>query len=193
MEDAIARLIIRIRELEGELETELKAKRDKFRYRLEGKRVIFEKEIRVRHRALRMGLLRFLRESKFATIATAPVIYSLVVPFGLLDLMVALYQLICFPVYGIPRVPRARYVVIDRHRLAYLNGIEKLNCVYCGYANGVIAWVRAVAARTEQYWCPIKHARPAQPHDRYPEFLDYGDGEGYHERLDEQRRRAAEE
>lgn len=193
MADAIARLISQIRELEGELEAELKAKREKFRYTLEGKRVVFEKEIRLRHRALRIGLLRFLRESSFATVATAPVIYSLVVPLAVLDLMVALYQLICFPVYGIPRVSRGKYVVIDRHRLAYLNGIEKLNCVYCGYANGVVAWVQAVAARTEQYWCPIKHSRPGRPHDRYPEFLDYGDAEGYRERFDEQRRRAAEE
>lgn len=137
--------------------------------------------------------MRFLRESNFATVATALVIYSLVVPLAFLDAMVALYQLICFPVYGIPRVPRGKYVVIDRHRLDYLNGIEKLSCVYCGYANGLIAWVRAVATRTEQYWCPIKHARPAQPHDRYPEFLDYGDAEGYRERLDEQRQRAAED
>ena len=30
------------------------------------------------------------------------------------------------------RVRRSRYFVIDRHHLAYLNGIEKLNCVYCG-------------------------------------------------------------
>jgi hypothetical protein len=27
------------------------------------------------------------------------------------------------------------------------------------YANGVFAYVREVGSRTEQYWCPIKHAR----------------------------------
>jgi hypothetical protein len=31
---------------------------------------------------------------------------------------------------------------IDRHRLGYLNVIEKANCVYCSYANGVVAYVR---------------------------------------------------
>jgi len=87
------------------------------------------------------------------------------------------------------RVRRRRYVVIDRHTLAYLNGIEKVNCVYCGYANGVIAYVREIAARTEQYWCPIRHARhiPA-PHARYPLFFDYGDAKAYRHDLPKMRR-----
>ena len=87
-------------------------------------------------------------------------------------------------VYGIARVRRSDYVVMDRHHLAYLNAIEKINCEYCGYANGVFAYVREIAARTEQYWCPIRHARriPA-PHTRYRNFVDYGDAQGYHRRL----------
>mgnify|MGYP003714603975 FL=1 len=67
---------------------------------------------------------------------------------------------------------------------AYLNGIEKLNCVYCGYANGMIAYVREIAGRTEQYWCPIKHARrSADPHDHFEAFIDYGDAETYRANL----------
>jgi hypothetical protein len=76
---------------------------------------------------------------------TAPVIYSAIVPIALIDVWLTLYQTICFPVYGIPRVPRSRFLVVDRHHLAYLNGIEKLNCVYCGYANGMFAYLREVA------------------------------------------------
>jgi hypothetical protein len=69
---------------------------------------------------------------------------------------------------------------MDRRRLAYLNGIEKANCTFCSYANGLFAYVREVAARTEQYWCPIKHARRiAAPHRRYDAFFDYGDAEGF--------------
>jgi hypothetical protein len=80
--------------------------------------------------------------------------------------------------------PRRAYFVIDRHELAYLNGIEKVNCTFCSYANGLLAYVREVAARTEHYWCPIKNARaiPA-PHHRYHFFLDYGDAEGYRQGL----------
>ena len=56
---------------------------------------------------------------------------------------------------------RRDYFVFDRHHLAYLNAIEKLNCAYCSYANGLVAYVREIAGRTEQFWCPIKHARRA--------------------------------
>jgi hypothetical protein len=92
-------------------------------------------------------------------------------------------------VYGIPRVRRAEYLALDRHHLQYLNGIERLNCLYCGYGNGVLAYAVEVAARTEQYWCPIKHARrlPA-PHSRYYRFLAYGDAESYTRELERLRR-----
>ena len=84
---------------------------------------------------------------------------------------------------------RRSYMVIDRHRLGYLNAIERANCLYCSYANGVIAYVRDVASRTEQFWCPIKHARrvPA-PHARYHGFVEYGDAEGYRHGLPALRR-----
>jgi hypothetical protein len=86
-------------------------------------------------------------------------------------------------------VKRQRYIVIDHQSLAYLNLIEKLNCLYCGYFNGLIAYVREVAARTEQYWCPVKHARRlAAMHSRYGKFLEYGDAEGYRRQLEEIRR-----
>ena len=58
--------------------------------------------------------------------------------------------------------------------------LEKLNCAYCSYANCLIAYVREIAARTEQYWCPIKHARRViGSHPRYLKFDDYGDAEGF--------------
>ena len=64
---------------------------------------------------------------------------------------------------------------MDRRKLAYLNSIEKFNCVYCEYVNGLIAYVQEIAGRTEQYWCPIKHAmRVKSMHSRYRHFLDYG-------------------
>jgi len=63
--------------------------------------------------------------------------------------------------------------------------IERFNCFYCSYANGVIAQAREVAARTEQYWCPIKHARRMLgSHDRYPRFLEFGDAESYRQGIE---------
>ena len=56
--------------------------------------------------------------------------------------------------------------------------------LYCGYANGVLTYVREVAARTEQYWCPIRHAKRTRgAHAHYREFVDYGDAEGYKRQL----------
>lgn len=68
--------------------------------------------------------------------------------------------------------------------LPYLTPFEKLNCVYCSYATGVVAYVREVTARTEQYWCPIRHARPIRsPHGRDRAFVDCGDASAYRRRL----------
>ena len=79
---------------------------------------------------------------------------------------------------------RRDYLVFDRHHLAYLNILEKINCAYCSYCNGAIAFVREVAARTEVYWCPIKHARRVLgPHPHYQGFADFGDAEAYREKL----------
>ena len=111
--------------------------------------------------------------------------FSLIVPFAVLDLWVSLYQAVCFRVYGIARVRRGDHIAFDRHHLAYLNGLQKLNCLYCGYCNGVISYVREIAGRTEQYWCPIKHARRVKGvHDNYAAFLDYGDAEAFQAELE---------
>jgi hypothetical protein len=132
------------------------------------------------HQRYRIGLLRYLGDTPPLHVITAPVIYAMVVPLALVDVTLMLYQHICFRAYGVPRVVRRDYLVIDRHQLDYLNGIEKLNCVYCGYANGLMSFAQEVVARTEQFWCPIKHARRIQgAHARYPAYSDYGDAESY--------------
>ena len=142
------------------------------------------RDVLEQQRLLKQRISSFLRHGSLRNLLTTPIIYSLALPFLLLDAWVTAYQWVCFPIYGIDRVRRGRYLVIDRHKLAYLNAIEKANCVYCGYANGVLAYVREVAARTEQYWCPIKHAHPIPaPHGRYQRFFNYGDARGYRQGL----------
>lgn len=121
-------------------------------------------------------------------ILTVPVIWFCLLPALFMDAVVSVYQLICFKVYGIPEVQRDNYIILDRHSLSYLNPIEKLNCVYCGYFNGLIAYVQEIAARTEQFWCPIKHARKISGvHKRYHKFLDFGDHQKYKNRLEQLR------
>jgi hypothetical protein len=174
----------KIRDLELELEAEFARKRAGLRFGLERGRVLFDQEVIRRHHEIRKDLVSYLLSARFLVVVTAPVIYSLIVVFVLLDLWVSLYQAICFRVYGIPQVKRRDYLVFDRTGLAYLNALEKLNCAYCSYVNGVIAYVREVGARTEQYWCPIKQARRVMgAHARYAGFAEYGAGEHYRERL----------
>ena len=184
MASRTADLLERIAGLERELEGEMTRRRALWRFRVDAGKVRFEREAHEVNRRLKQRLPAFLRESSPLTILTAPLIYSLIVPVALLDLWVTTYQAVCFRAYGIARVRRSAYIVIDRHALAYLNGVEKLNCVFCGYANGVFAYVREVAGRTEQYWCPIRHAKRIRaPHPHYREFVEYGDAEGYKRKL----------
>jgi len=180
MTEAANRLIARIRDLEDQLEAEFARRRADFRFRVEKHRVIFEEAVMRRQQALKQHLWPYVRGARPLVILTAPVIYSIILPFVLLDLFVTVYQAVCFPVYGIAKARRRDYIILDHQHLAYLNGLEKLNCVYCSYANGLIAYAREIAARTERHWCPIKHARRMQgPHPHYPEFAEYGDAETY--------------
>lgn len=194
MGNTIEELTGRIRALEAELDAEFAKRRAELRIGLEHGRVAFEEELLRRHRELKTALTTYLWNARLLVILTAPVIYALIVPFVLLDMFVSVYQAVCFPIYNIPKVRRADYFVFDRHHLAYLNAIEKLNCAYCSYANCLIAYVREIAARTEQYWCPIKHARRvAGSHPRYVAFDDYGNAENYQKRAAELREALAKE
>ena len=194
MTNRIDELIEEIRKLEEELEAEFKRKREEFHFIVEQRRVRFAEEVRRLQQQLKTGLFRYLTRAHPLNILTAPVIYSGFVPFALLDLFLWVYQTACFPIYGIPRVKRSEYLFFDRTDLPYLNAIERFNCFYCAYANGLAAYTREIAARTEQYWCPIKHARRIRAaHDRYPRFFEYGDAESYRKGLERMRRRYEEQ
>ncbi len=175
----------RIKTLEKELEAALDAKERTVQFRWVKGKVEFEEAILAEHRKLKSSLARYVLDSTVLTILTAPVIYIGIVPFLLLDLFLVVYQAICFPVYGIPKVKRADHYIFDRGALKYLNLVERINCIYCSYGNGLFAYAREVSARTEQHWCPIKHARRLQgAHSRYGHFLDYGNAPQYREQID---------
>lgn len=189
MNEKIDQIISKIKELERELRQELQEKQEAFLYRIERNKVRFEKDVKERHRKLILKLHRYFFDASLFNILTVPFIWGCLPPALLMDLAISIFQAICFPVYGIPKVKRGQYIVIDRHALAYLNLIEKINCMYCGYFNGLINYIREIGARTEQYWCPIKHARRSSSiHSRYRYFFDYGDGENYRQKLAEVRR-----
>lgn len=175
----------RIKSLEKELATVLAEKEKAFEYSFVRGKARFAETVLRRHREHKQWLPSYLLHSSILAYLTAPVIYSGFVPFLLLDLFLAVYQGICFPVYGVPKARRADYIIFDRGNLKYLNLLERLNCAYCSYGNGVLAWGVEVAARTEQHWCPIKHAqRLRAPHSRYGHFFDYGDAEKYSKEIE---------
>ena len=178
MSQKIEELIHSIKVLQEELEQEFDTVRDRF-----------SDEFIRQQRRFKVGLFSYLLDTHPFVFLTAPIIYACLIPFVLLDLFLTMYQVICFPVYGIPKVKRREYFVYDRADLPYLNLIEKINCLYCSYGNGLMAYGHEIAARTEQYWCPIKHARRVKAsHGRYGLFFPYGDAESYQKGLERLRR-----
>jgi hypothetical protein len=185
MNPKISDLLARIQQIEQEIEDEMKRKRAELQADFEETRVRFEREVVEQQRRFKTGVIAYLLTANLLSVLTAPVIYALFFPMLLLDLSVTIYQHICFRAYGIPRVKRGDYFVYDRAHLAYLNLIEKINCAYCSYGNGLMAYGREVVARTEQYWCPIKHARKIMAaHPYYTGFVDFGDAQSYKDELE---------
>jgi hypothetical protein len=188
MNPKISDLLARIQQIELEIELEMKRKRAELQADFEETRVRFEHEVLEQQRRFKTGVIAYLLTANLLSVLTAPVIYALFFPMLLLDLSVTVYQHICFRAYGIPRVKRGDYFVYDRAHLAYLNLIEKINCAYCSYGNGLMAYGREVVARTEQYWCPIKHARKIMAaHPYYTGFVDFGDAQSYKDELEKLR------
>jgi hypothetical protein len=175
----------RIRSLENELQAAMEKKERAFQYRWDHGKAKSEEDVLSQHRKLKLWLPSYIRHSRFSVVVTAPLIYLGIIPFWLLDLFLTLFEGVSFPFYGIPRVRRADYLICDRGRLKYLNLVERLNCMYCSYADGLCAYATEVAARTEQHWHPIKHARRLRaPHSRYPHFFDYGDAQQYYRQVE---------
>jgi hypothetical protein len=133
MSPRVERLVDRIHNAEQHLKCEAKDQPRRWQGRVRRGHVWFDKELRETHLRIRQSIPAYVLEGDLLSLLSAPIIYSLLLPFVLLDLWVTLYESICFPIYGMSRVPRHRYFAIGRHKLAYLNGIEKVNCTFCSY------------------------------------------------------------
>ncbi len=108
--------------------------------------IIFGKGVTVRY----MG--------QFWWIIGAVSTYACLIPLVIVDLFVWQFQNIYFRLAEIPRIERRKYVILDRYQLAKLTFFQKVNCLYCEYANGVVAYAKAVVNQMELYSCAIKHA-----------------------------------
>lgn len=188
MNERINQLLAQMAELEDELRTALHEQETRMFFQINGKRVEFERSVKEAHRKLKTNFFRWLVAYRPQNLITGPIIYGMAIPLLMLDACVTFYQWTCFPIYGIAKVRRGDYLVFDRHQLGYLNFIEKFHCTYCEYGNGLMAYMREILARTEEYFCPIKHARKVLgTHTRYRRFLDYGDATDYEAKLEEYR------
>jgi len=186
MNDRIQNLLTQISSLEDELRAVLHEHEANALFQIKGKRIEFEQSIKEAHRQLKTGFVRWLVMYRPWNLITGPIIYGMIVPLLVLDFFISFYQAACFPIYGVTKVHRGDYLVFDRQYLEYLNFYEKFHCSYCAYATGLIAYATEIVARTEQYFCPIKHARKMLgTHARYPRFLAYGDAADYEARLEE--------
>ena len=184
MNQKISDIVARMKALEQELETELAQAQEHVRYRLLGRKVQFDPAELAQQRRYKVNLFLYALLPRPRHVLTAPFVFALLPPLLLLDLFASLYHAVCFPLLGIPKVRRRDYLIFDRHQLVYLNLLEMVNCAYCSYGNGLLSYLKEIVARTEQYWCPIKHARRViGTHARYAGFEDYGDAEGYQGRL----------
>ncbi|MBI5439129.1 MAG: hypothetical protein HY936_09330 [Nitrosomonadales bacterium] len=194
MNNRISQILDQITALENELHTAIEQQEGRLRYQIEGKCVTFERAIKEAHIKVKIGVFRWFLTVRPQNYLTMPIIYSMIIPLTLFDLFITLYQAICFPIYRIAKVSRANYIVLDHQHLAYLNIIEKAHCVYCSYAVGLLAYAQEITARTEQYFCPIKHAQKIlSAHSRYKNFLSYGDADNLHEKVEEFRAALAKE
>lgn len=185
MNERVSHLLNQMAAIEEELLVALHEQESSVLFQIRGKRVEFEHSIREAHGRLKTGIFHWLVTYRPQNLISGPVIYGMIIPLAILDLFVSFYQATCFPIYGVPKARRGDYIVFDRQKLEYLNFIEKFHCTYCAYGAGLIAYVGEIVSRTEQYFCPIKHAHKILgTHSRYARFLDYGEAADYESRLE---------
>ena len=184
MSDRIREMIEEIEDMKKRLGEEIAQHEKHISYDIQNGYVQFEKEVLEKQKENMKNLLTWFMDIPLLHLLTSPIIYGMVIPAMLLDVILFLYQHIIFRIYKFEFVKRSDYIVFDRQYLGYLNCFEKLNCMYCSYFNGLMQYASAIAGRTELYFCPIKHAKKiAYEHDFYDKFFSYGDEEKYQEKL----------
>ena len=92
MNEQIRQILSQITELEDDLHKLIQEQQEEFNYRIEGTKVLFEKNIRKAQRQLRTGFFSFIRQSKPRNVVTAPVVYSVIIPLVILDAWISMHQ-----------------------------------------------------------------------------------------------------
>ncbi len=191
MNDKIKEMIEEIEAMKVKLGEEIAQQEKDISYEIQNGYVRFEQEIFNRQKENMKNLLAWFRDIPLLHLLASPLVYAMVIPAILFDIILFVYQQVIFRIFKFKFIKRSDYILFDRQYLGYLNSIEKLNCLYCSYFNGLMQYAAAIAGRTELYFCPIKHAKKvAYQHDYYDEFFSYGDEDKYQEKLEEIRKKS---
>ncbi len=188
MNDEARKILNEIKALETKLKKEVEEHEEELSYKIKNGFIEFKEEALKEQRENMKKLSTYLKEIPFLHLITSPLIYAMIIPALILDLTLFLFQQTVFRLYKFPLARRSDFIVFDRHHLNYLNSIEKLNCLYCSYFNGLMAYAVEIAGQTELYFCPIKHAKKRTfTHSKYKNFFDYGESSNYQKKLEELR------
>ncbi len=188
MNDKIKEIVEEIEAMKLKLAEEIAQQERHISYEIKNGYVTFEKEVLAKQKENMKNLLTWFGEVPFLHFLAAPLIYGMLIPAILFDGLLFVYQRVVFRIFKFKLIKRSNYMHFDHQYLGYLNPIEKLNCLYCSYFNGLMLYASAIAGRTELYFCPIKHAKKiVSQHRYYDEFLSYGDEDEYQKKLDELR------
>ncbi len=184
MDSNIKKIQQKIDELEIALHKEYELLAEKYGFSIEQKRVEFLQHFKDKNRTFRVPAWKYAIPANIRHVLSLPFIYMMIVPTVILDFFLTIYNWIALPLYRIPIVKRGDFIVYDRQFLDYLNWIQKINCIYCTYVNGVFAYAVEIGGRTERYWCPIKAAhKPKAYNNWYNDYADYGNPEEWHEKF----------
>lgn len=188
MNDKIKEILEDIEEMKVKLAEEIDKQESHISYQIKNGYVTFEKEVMAKQKENMQHLISWFREVPLIHLLSSPIIYAMIIPAVLLDIILFIYQQTIFRIYKFKMIKRSDYMLFDHQYLGYLNPIEKLNCLYCSYFNGLMLYASAIAGRTELYFCPIKHAKKViAQHEFYDAFLSYGDEEEFQKKLKELR------
>lgn len=182
--DKIQKLLWDIQDKKQELASEYEKLSEKLRKKYDFSfsqwRIIFSQKAQQYQKNFKTPLAKYVIPKSYRHILSMPFIYGMIIPAIFLDISLFIYQHTAFRLYRIPIVKRSDYIVFDRRHLSYLNFMQKINCIYCSYVNGLFQFSVEVAGRTEKYWCPIKAARrKAGVHAWEEYFADFWDPEGF--------------
>ena len=178
MHSKLTELLKKFESLRNDLEKEYNRLTEEYGYSIQKRKVVFLEEFSKRNKRLREGFFRMVFNAPIRHILSIPFIYMMLIPAVILDIFLTVYQYTAFILYRIPRVKREDFFIYERRFLDYLNWLEKINCLYCSYVNGLFAYAVEIGARTERYWCPLKATQhPKFTHNWYHDFADYGNPE----------------